>query len=235
MDMMTRAFFRSQGYVAMPQVIDQPELERLYGQCLDVPTIRSMSATEHRAEQVHRYVSVPAILEKSPRLRAALQDLVGPNLYLIVNRHNHLGISRAGDYRSARMHRDALGWLRSYVTVLIPLDGFESPLAQLRLVPGSHLWPPEGTRNGGGFWLDDGPYETVEAQAVATRLSVGDVLCIDPLLFHAAGHGLPQAPRAMLSLAIHGGDELATTVPATEILLTAARLPYRGQSWVLEK
>lgn len=164
-----------------------------------------------------------------------LAEVLGPHLVVITNRHNHYGVSSNTSYRAARMHRDSLQWLRTYVTILIPLQGFDEPAAQLRILPGSHLWSVDGAPNGGGFWIDETPYAALESQALQTTLELGDVLLIDPLIFHAAGCGSESATRKMLSLAIHSGDELAVGTATNEKLVTDSPRPYRGQSWLLNE
>lgn len=234
MDLMARSSFRSQGYVVLQNVVGPRECASLLDKCTHLPTLKAISASEERAERVHQHISLREVLARTPLLTSALKDLLGPSLQLLLNRHNHFGISRGNDYRSARMHRDALGWMRSYTTVLLPLSGFNSSGAQLRVIPGSHLWPTEGPANGGGYWLDEGPFAQMESQCLSTRLKVGDALCIDPLLFHAAGHGLPREPRGMLSLGMHGGDELSPFPAPTEVALVGRQTGYEGQSWFVE-
>lgn len=226
--------FRSVGYAVLDQVIPSGALEALLKRCRDLPNLVEVRSGELRAELIHDHVDLREFLNSCPSLQEHLKEIVGPNLVLITNRHNHFGVSSDPAYRSARMHRDALGWTRSYITVLVPLGGFDSEAAQLELIPGSQLWPIAGKPNGGGYWIDEGPYSDARPHALRTNLKSGDVLVISPLVFHSAGWGSHANPREMLSLAIHGGDELLPSIGVNDLLLAGNGPLYAGQAWLRE-
>src|SRR5947209_1500254 len=67
-----------------------------------------------------------------------LEALLGPNIELITNRHNHACLRLAED-GTAYLHRDILQWSRSIVTVLFYLEDTTLENGCTRVVPGTHL------------------------------------------------------------------------------------------------
>ena len=57
-----------------------------------------------------------------PMVLDPLECLLGPNIELILNRHNHATLRLADDGSSAYMHRDVLQWSRPIVTVIFYLE-----------------------------------------------------------------------------------------------------------------
>ncbi|MDB5066931.1 MAG: hypothetical protein JWM18_3365 [Chloroflexi bacterium] len=84
----------------------------------------------------------------SDQVLDALEPVLGPNIELVENRHNHVSIYRAAS--TDRLHRDILQWSRSILTVLVYLSDCTDLDSATRVVPGSHLWPCIGKPNNGG-------------------------------------------------------------------------------------
>src|SRR5262249_18503031 len=125
-----------------------------------------------RAVSTHK-----AILDvaTSDRLLGALEPVLGPDIELVENRHNHLStyLVPATD----RLHRDVLQWSRSILTVLLYLSDCADLAAATWVVPGSHLWPSTGQPNNGGTWLDESAtYSGMRDQAVPVPTRAGDAV-----------------------------------------------------------
>lgn len=163
-------------------------------------------------------------------LRSAVSGLLGDSWALVVNRHNHVVVDRGAGSRAVRVHRDLLHWSRNPVTLLVMLDCDESdPAAWPSVLPGSHLWPVEGSPNGGGYWLDETPQRELATQTLKVPLRPGDALFMDGMTYHSAGTGSVLAPRVMASLCLRPFDELTGEVGTNEE--PVAGLPrYAGQS-----
>ena len=169
-------------------------------------------------------------LVRSRRILEALHPLIGPNIELIENRHNHVSIYRSRP--RSRAHRDILQWSRSIVTLLIYLSDCSAPQEATQVVPGSHLWPCIGEPNNGGTWLDEVPgWASLERQALPVPAAPGDALCLDGLVYHSAGgtHNSAADPRIVITLAFRSVDELAApNDPHRDLWLVSGSRIYRG-------
>lgn len=120
----------------------------------------------------------------SHRLLDVLEPVLGPNVELVENRHNHV-IIYCGP-ATDRLHRDILQWSRSILTVLVYLSDCIDLGSATRVVPGSHLWPCADEPNNGGTWLDEvGTYARLRDQAVAVPAGAGDAVLMHGQLYHA--------------------------------------------------
>lgn len=220
-----------QGYLLLRSVVAGSAIENALG---EVARVRrravNVGESEWRIERAEEILSISELLS-GVAFRRQLSRLIGEGCVLILNRHNHIGISAGQEYRSARLHRDALQHQRSYLTLLLPLAVPEGIGGMVRLVPGSHLLPPLGNINGGGFWLDETPFSELASQALYVHLQPGDVILMNPMLFHGAGHGQRGSERVMLSLGVHGGDELKTRDPAEQEVRLWGQHRHAGQAW----
>lgn len=157
-----------------------------------------------------------------------LASLLGPNIELLRNRHNHatLNIHRTS---ATRLHRDVLQWSRTIVTALISLGDSQDCGDYTYVVPSSHLLPFVGDPNNGGTWMDQhAVYADVLAQAVPVPMSSGGVLFLDGVVFHGAGPH-PTGQRPSIALAYQAIDELApASDPIRHRLLIRGERLYRG-------
>ena len=85
----------------------------------------------------------PVFLESatSPLVLDPLESLLGPNIELIKNRHNHATLRRASEHRPEGMHRDVRQWSRTIFTVLFYLEETTVENGCTMVVPGSHHFP----------------------------------------------------------------------------------------------
>jgi len=157
----------------------------------------------------------------------ALTPVLGPNIELVENRHNHLSIYRGPG--TDRLHRDILQWSRSILTVLIYLSGCTDLASATRVVPGSHLWPCLGQPNNGGTWMEEvAPYASLCDQAVAVPTQAGDAVLMHGQLYHAGAGASEAGPRIVLTLAFRSVDELASE-PSHRCRLVRGQRIHRGR------
>lgn len=173
----------------------------------------------------------PVVLEvlRSPEVLGPLSSLLGPNVFLLLNRHNHATTNRAGDI-AYRLHRDILQWSRPIVTAIVYLDESTVDTGCTHVVPGSHLaayagMSPDG---GGGNWADDhDQYETFHAQAMPLPMPAGGILVFEGLLFHSVGVNTTAHTRLSMTFAFHSVDELDDSAQQKRLLLFGERV-YKG-------
>jgi ectoine hydroxylase-related dioxygenase (phytanoyl-CoA dioxygenase family) len=226
------AFFHTVGYLKVTGTVGPEECRHL----LDVTDqIVELSSSEYvtrrpdrtridRAVSMHQsYLDVAG----ADRLTAALTPILGPNIELVENRHNHLSTYRVP--AEDRLHRDVLQWSRSILTVLLYLSDCTDLAAATRVVPGSHLWPSTGEPNNGGTWLDEsGTYSSLREQAVPVPTRVGDVVLMHGQLYHAGAGASNTGPRIVLTLAYRSVDELHDR-QSDHCRLVRGRRLYRGR------
>lgn len=188
--------------------------------------------TEGAIKRIDRLIGRdPVVLEvlRSPQLRGPLSSLLGPNVSVVLNRHNHATTNRAAEI-AYRLHRDILQWSRPIVTAIVYLDDSTVDTGCTHVVPGSHLaafagMAPDG---GGGNWADDhDEYEAFHAQAVPLPMSVGGILVFDSLLFHSVGVNTTADTRLSMTFAFHSVDELDDSAQPKRLLLFGERV-YKG-------
>jgi ectoine hydroxylase-related dioxygenase (phytanoyl-CoA dioxygenase family) len=225
------AFFHTAGYLRVAGLLGSDEIERLRLAAMRIEANSNDPRVRHTPEKTRldHAVSVDTayldVATSGPVLET-LTPVLGPNIELIENRHNHLSLYRAP--ANDRLHRDILQWSRSILTVLLYLSDCTDLDSATRVVPGSHLWPCAGKPNNGGTWLDQTPYADLANQAVSLPARPGDALLMHGQLYHAGGGVSLTGPRVVLTLAYRSIDELAPE-PPTHCRLVQGQRIHRGR------
>jgi phytanoyl-CoA hydroxylase len=159
-----------------------------------------------------------------PEVLDPLESLLGPNIELITNRHNHATLRLTNDSGNY-FHRDILQWTRSIVTVLFYLEETSLENGCTRVVPGSHLLP-------GLSSLTLSQEETVLRagildQAVPVPMPAGGLLALDSLVMHAPGDNRTEGTRMSMTVGYHSVDELSNVANPKRILVRGQRI-YLG-------
>ncbi|MGH8904528.1 MAG: phytanoyl-CoA dioxygenase family protein [Egibacteraceae bacterium] len=221
------AFFREQGYLHISGVLSEQRVDEIRSAA---KTLTAELPPRHdgsvRLDQVVSMSCEVDTLATSRTLLTHLAALIGENIELIENRHNHLTTSRSGS--QGRLHRDIVQWTRNMVTVIAYLTDCLDLGVATQVVPGSHWWPCLGKLNNGGTWMDAvSPYSDLVGQALPVPTRAGDVLVMDGMLYHAAG-GAGTGERTVVCLAYRSVDELAAGASAPHCRLVAGARIYRG-------
>lgn len=231
-DHLLATFFQTTGYLKIPDLLEPDQVEHLREAAYSASTDAGTSSLDGSSDmrRVDQVVSAdPAFMDvaSSASVLRALTSLLGPNIELVTNRHNHVTVLRTPTV--GRLHRDILQWSRSILTVLIYLSDCTESASATRVVPGSHLWPCRGAPNNGGTWLDEAaPYMALGDQAVAVMARAGDALLLHGQLYHARAGGSAASPRVVLTLAYRSVDELAGEA-AYGCQLVSGRRIHRGR------
>jgi len=226
------AFFHIAGFLKIPGVLDPEEsshLRDVTDQIVELSSSANVTRRPDRARIDNAVSMHEAILDvaTSDRLVDVLEQVLGPDIDLVENRHNHLSAYRQP--ATDRLHRDVLQWSRSILTVLIYLSDCADLAAATRLVPGSHLWPSTGQPNNGGTWLDESAtYSSLREQALPVPTRAGDAVLMHGQLYHSGAGASASGPRTVLTLAYRSVDELAEHQPAHCRLVSGRRI-YRGR------
>lgn len=228
-------FFRQSGYIKLKEKIPESLLE-------DIKKIVLLQFSKRiepfRLDSLGRVARIDELIKRdpifyeifsSPTILDPLESILGPNLELTLNRHNHATLNLK-DSNRARLHRDVLQWSRSLVTAIIYLDDATTETGCTYIIPGSHYLPFVGTPNNGGTWMDEhSVYAPLIDQAIPVPMERGSILLFDSLAFHTAGENKTDTSRMSLCVGYHSVDELIdpSVVNEKTILVRGERL-YRG-------
>jgi phytanoyl-CoA hydroxylase len=225
--------FRHNGFLKLPGRLPEAVVERLRTAVLK--DIRDEVEPVAR-DRSGRVVRISNIWGRDPVFRETLtcaevleplESLLGPNIELITNRHNHATLRLGGD-GTDYYHRDILQWSRTILTVLFYLEETTVENGCTHVVPGTHLLP--GLPAGVSFRLgEDEQFRRTGLleQAVPVPMPAGGLLAIDSLLFHGAGKNRTESSRMSLTVGYHSVDELSGVDNPRRVLVRGERI-YRG-------
>jgi ectoine hydroxylase-related dioxygenase (phytanoyl-CoA dioxygenase family) len=221
--------FRLAGFVKFPEKLP-PDTVRALRAAIEEDIERAVEPVVRNSEG--RIVRLSNLLDRAPIFREVatselvmepLADLLGPNIELLRNRHNHATL-RLPDPRAEALHRDVPQWSRGIVTVLFFLEESTAEKGCTQLVPGSHLLPWAARA------ADAVAQGRLADQVVRAEMPEGGLLCIDSLLWHGVGANRTNQTRMTITLGYHSVDDLAT-VEDPQRILAAGRRPYAGHSY----
>lgn len=232
-------FFADTGFLRIPHALPDDYVRKMKDVVIDhlkskVPPCRINSNGEVcRLDQV--LARDPIFLDalQLPQLLHPLQSLLGPNIEVLLYRHNHATRNVRGDI-PFRLHRDILQWSRSTVTAFIYLEDATTDNGCTHIVPSTHTlpfagMPPDG---GGGNWVDDhDEYHFALNQAVAVPMKQGQVLLINSLMFHSVGKNITERSRMSTTFAFHSVDELSGITHDTKRTLLCGESIYMGSDY----
>jgi phytanoyl-CoA hydroxylase len=159
-----------------------------------------------------------------PQVLDPLESLLGHNIELILNRHNHATL-RLGDDGGNYLHRDILQWTRSIVTVLFYLEETTLENGCTRVIPGTHLLPGFATIN---ITEDEALARLgLLEQTVPVPMPAGGLLAIDSLLIHGPGQNRTDGSRMSMTVGYHSVDELSDVENPKRVLIRGERI-YLG-------
>lgn len=227
-------FFRDVGYLRLEQCVQQGTRDTLYREGANA---LAGGGTHVRLDESGRPYRVDGLVNVCPEFRTvfcdgavvrAIASLLGPNIELVLNRHNHLTLNRQGNPRT-RLHRDVLQWSRTLVTAILYLEDSSAEGGATTIIPSSHFLPFVGTPNNGGTWMDEHHvYGELAKQAIPVPMRAGDVLLLDSVAFHATGVNQTSGTRMIATVGYHSVDELCgANFNGTHMLVHGERL-YRG-------
>lgn len=220
--------FKSTGYYKIDSVFSESEIE--LGKSFVWEAIQKKTGLNLRTskpKEIKKYVNkrtlyhlVDQVDERfmqfatHPNLILALTTILGPDIELMVNRHNHARLNFAGDQK-VELHRDILQSTRGIVTAILYLDESLISNGCTVILPGSHNYLPDvphTDHGGGGTWLTDYPDEFVGVvdQGLPVPVPAGGVLLFNSLVFHTIGENQTNNTRISLAFAYRANDELST-------------------------
>ena len=169
-----------------------------------------------------RIVRISALVERDPifletascdQVLDPLECLMGPNIHLIKNRHNHATLrTRTETYNG--LHRDVRQWSRTIFTVIFYLEKTTVENGCTLMVPGSHHFPGLPGKT------EDHPLtRSLEDQVVPVPMPAGGMLLIDSMVFHRAGQNTTDDTRMSMTIGYHSVDEISDVQDPKRVLV----------------
>ena len=227
-------FFRYNGFLKLPWRLPDALVARLKAQiAADIEQAVEPLVRDYRGDVMR----LSAIWERGAAFQdalggaevvPALQSLLGPDVELTLNRHNHLTLRRQDDHTamSIELHRDVTNWSRTICTILFYLEDTRPENGCTHLIPGSHLLPnvaPGCKAEDDPWWIASGLLQ----QRIPLPMPAGGLLAIDSMLLHAAGRNRTSGTRMTLTAGYHLVDHHAGAWDPKRALICGQRV-YRG-------
>lgn len=233
--------FKSTGYYKVEGVLSEIEIlegRELVWQAIEKKTGQDLRQAE--PAEIQKYVNrrtlyhlVDEVDERfmgyaaNANLVSALNIILGPDIELMTNRHNHARVNFAGDQK-VELHRDILQATRGIVTAILYLDDSTTENGCTVVLPGSHNYLPDvphTDHGGGGTWSTDYPDEFmgVVDQGLPVPVMAGGALIFNSLVFHTVGENHSNMSRMSLAFAYRANDELSTVDEPKARLISGSR------------
>lgn len=232
-------FFHDNGFIRIGDTIESSLVDELHSFIKEQDERKAAQRRAMGLETVgiqirNVYDASPPLIDRlirHPKMIGSLASLLGENIVMLKNRHNHAEINRPGD-ADTRLHRDCLQWTSGLLTAIVYLEETTELNGATLVVPGSQRLPfvdiPYDD-DGGGAWMGEyQQYRDLLQQAVVVPMPKGGILLFNGLLFHAAGKNRSTGTRASMVFAFKSVDELIQQPDEARQLLVSGNFIYRG-------
>ena len=227
-------FFRYNGFLKLPWRLPDALVQRLKDQIdADIeqqvePLVRDYRGDVMRLSAIWERGAAFQEAMGGAEVVPALESLIGPDVELMLNRHNHLTLRRQDDRTAMSMalHRDVTNWSRTICTILFYLEDTNLENGCTQFIPGSHLLPnvaPGRKAEDDPWWIASGLLE----QRFSLPMPAGGMLAIDSMLLHAAGRNRTSGTRMTLTAGYHLVDHHAGVWDPKRVVVCGQR-DYRG-------
>lgn len=227
-------FFRDMGYLRLPTKIPLElvaEMRAVITRQADAkvaPLRTDANGQVVRLDQIFTRDSTFTMVFSSSIILDPLESLLGPNIELVLNRHNHATFNTR-ESTKFRLHRDVLQWSRTLVTAILYLDDATVETGCTHIIQGSHYLPFIGIPNNGGTWMDEHDvYNDLLKQALPVPMDSGGVLIFDSLVFHSVGENHSDHTRMSVCMGYHSADELSNVKDDPKRILVRGTRIYKG-------
>jgi ectoine hydroxylase-related dioxygenase (phytanoyl-CoA dioxygenase family) len=228
------SFFRRAGYLKLRGLVPKQLIEDVRSAIDEELIARKPPFKVNEAGDIYRLDSLYQRGETFKKLMTlaplldSVESLVGPNIELTLNRHNHLAVNAPGETID-RLHRDVLQWTRCIVTAIFYLEDAAPANGCTLILPTSQYLPFVGTPNNGGTWMDEhSVFNDLAEQAVPIHAEKGDILLFDSLAFHTTGKNNSRLTRMSIAAGYHSVDELDGIQQHEKRVLVRGQRIYRG-------
>lgn len=231
-------YFRHNGFHRLAEPLDADLVRRLNEAtgaeiaARREPIVWEEERQTRRPEDVRRLSKIldrhPVYVEaaRAPAILDALEGVLGPNLELITNKHNHLMVRPAGS-APVYWHAGEEPWDPVLITVLIYLEEATLENGCLRIVPGSHQRPFAWPRRPGKDLTSSALY----GRSLPVPMPAGGVLLFNDCCFHGADANRSDRSRRSMTLGYRAHDAHDVLKDDPEKLLVRGERVYTGHPY----
>lgn len=184
--------------------------------------VRRLSKIFDRDQVYHEAATQPIIIN-------ALESIIGPNIEILTNKHNHIMVRPGGSY-PVPWHSGEEPYDHMILTGLIYLEESTMENGCIRIVPGSHNRPfinkrrPQKQRD--DFRDTDHYY-----RSVPIPMPRGGVLLFNDCCFHAADKNFTDRSRRSMTVAYRAHDAHDVIKEDPEKILIHGKKAYNGHPY----
>ena len=209
-------YFRYNGFFKIPWILPEKivsDLKKTINNHIDneiEPLVKDYRNDVMRLSAIWQRGGLFQRVMGGEEVKPVLHSLLGPDVELILNRHNHLTLRRQDDKTamSLELHRDCKNWSRTICTILFFIEETTLENGCTRVVPGSHVLPnaaPGLKPENDPWFIQSGLLE----QTIPLPMPAGGMLVIDSMILHAAGKNHTDGTRMSITSGYHTVDEHA--------------------------
>jgi len=158
-----------------------------------------------------------------PIILEALEGILGPNIDLLTNKHNHIMV-RPGGSEIVPWHSGEEPYDHTLVTALVYLEESTVENGCVRIVPGSHNRPFQNPRRPREGFRESVLYY----RALPVPMPRGGVLLFNDCCFHGSDVNTTDASRRSMTLAYRAHDSHDVIKDDTEKILVRGARVYTG-------
>ena len=218
--------FRHSGYLKLGQLPSErvERLKKAVWSDIEAEVEPVVRSKEGRIVRISNVVDRDPIFLDTASCSQVIEPLsciLGPNIQLIKNRHNHATLRTSSEHYDS-LHRDVKQWSRTIFTIIFYLEETTVENGCTWFVPGSHHFPGVDGKIGEERWT-----ATVSEQAVPLPMSAGGMVLIDGMVMHRAGSNTTSDTRMSMTMGYHSVDEISDVRDPKRILVHGEDL-YSG-------
>lgn len=161
-----------------------------------------------------------------PLILDALEGILGPNIELLTNKHNHLMIRPPKSY-AVPWHSGEETYNPVLFTALIYLEESTIENGCIRIVPGSHQRPLNSTHFSSEMCFSSNP---LYHRALPIPMPRGGILLFDDRLYHGADINRSQRSRRSMTIAYRTHDAHNIIKEDPEKILVRGERIYTGHT-----
>jgi phytanoyl-CoA hydroxylase len=222
--------FQNNGFLKLPARLPDETVATLKETILRnmreevAPVVRDAEGRIVRISQIWDREPIFREVGAAPVVLEALETVLGPDILLVKNRHNHATLNLAGG-RGDYWHRDVSHWTRSIVTIIFYLEDAPVERGCTHVIPGTHRLRafPRAVSTDAHRHLDPDLLD----QAVPVPMEAGRMLLINSLVLHRIGTNETPHSRMSMTFGYHSADELDDAPNPKRVLVRGERA-YSG-------
>jgi hypothetical protein len=229
-------YFKHSGFLVLPERLPDDLIDRLNKVTQSQITgmfepIVWEKKGRRRPEDVRRLSKIlsrhPVYLEAAsqPFILEALEGILGPNIELLTNKHNHIMVRPPGS-EFVYWHSGEEPYDYTLITALVYLEESTLDNGCVRIVPGSHTRPFTRSRRPSEGFLESDLYN----RSAPIPMPKGGILLFNDCCFHGSGTNKSNGSRRSMTLGYraHDAHDVAKEDPE-KILVTGERI-YTGHA-----